>query len=340
MVNPMVAQTAMDPGTLMLVVAVLAIAGVGGVFYAVFAPRFADEARRTKRLAGIDRLGRDRGKNSKSRERASSQNAVQKRIKELADREKEKKRRLFDIKARIVQAGLKTEPMSFMMIFFGMAAVGFFVVFMSGQPIWAGLALAAIISFGMPRFVLGYLIRRRRRKFIENLANAIDVMIRGVRSGLPINEGLRVIAREIPDPVKTEFQMLVDAISVGVPMDDALNRMYDRMPIPEVNFFRTVLLIQKQTGGNLSDALSNLSQILRDRKKLKGKIRALSSEARTSAAIIGSLPFIVAGMVYVVSPDYINVLFHDERGHYLIAASLVWMSFGVLTMRSLINFEI
>lgn len=334
------AQSTMDPATLLIVVAVLAIAGVGGLFYAIFATRFANEARRTKRLAGIDRLGGDRLRNEKNRERANAQSAVQKRIREMADREKEKKKRLFDVKARIFQAGLTIEPFNFMAIFFALAAAAFIGLFVSGQSVWIALGAAVFIAIGLPRFVLGFLITRRRRLFIENLANAIDVMIRGVRSGLPINEGLRVIAREIPDPVKTEFQLLVDALSVGVPMDDALNRMYDRMPIPEVNFFRTVLMIQKQTGGNLSDALSNLSQILRDRKKLKGKIRALSSEARSSAMIIGSLPFIVAGLVYVVSPDYITVLFYDERGHYLIAGALVWMSLGILTMRSLINFEI
>ena len=333
---------ALDPVSVSIVVGALAISGVGGLLYAAFAGRFAAEARRSKRLASID-FQRNRASAAagvKSRIQAKAQTDAQKRIKELADKEKAKKRKLFDIKARMMQAGLSMPPAQFILIFVVLGGAGFVGTLLVQQPIWIALAAGVSIAVGGPRFALSYKIESRRKKFIAHLPNAIDILIRGVRSGLPINEGLKVIAAEIPDPVKTEFQYLVDTTSVGVPLEDALARMYERMPTPEVNFFRTVLIIQKQTGGNLSDALANLSQILRDRKKLKQKIVALSSEARSSAIIIGSLPFLVAVGVYVVSPDYIQVLFVDERGNFMLGGALVWMSMGILVMRQMINFEI
>lgn len=330
-----------DPLTFSLVVGLLALGGVGGGLYAVFGGAFERQARRDKRFAALlPRNPGETGERAAAKLRATQQSAAQKKIKELVDKEREKKKKLFDIEARLKQAGVNATPMRFMGIFCVLGVMVGLVALVLQQPPLAALSSAIAVAAGLPRIVLGQLIQRRRRKFIENFANAVDMLIRSIQSGLPVSEGLKVIASEIPDPVRTEFQLLVDSTSVGLSVEDALDRMYERMPVPEVNFFRTVLVIQKQTGGNLSEALSSLSGILRDRKKLKNKIQALSSEAKTSAMIIGSLPFIVGGGVYLVSPDYIMVLFTDPTGNMILAGALAWMFVGVLVMRGMINFEI
>src|SRR5262249_16750472 len=156
----------------------------------------------------------------------------------------------------------------------------------------AGLFVAAFL--GLPRWMLGFLKGMRQKKFSEQMADGIEIIVRGVKSGLPLNQCLKIIAAEAQEPMRTEFQMLVDGNQMGVPLDQNLQKMYERMPLPEVNFFSIVLIIQQKTGGNLSEALGNLANVLRSRKLLKAKINALSSEAKASAGIIGALPFVVA----------------------------------------------
>jgi tight adherence protein B len=163
--------------------------------------------------------------------------------------------------------------------------------------------------------------------------------VRGVKSGLPLNQCLKIIATESQDPMRTEFQKLVDGNQMGIPLDQSLQRMYERMPLPEVNFFSIVLIIQQKTGGNLSEALGNLANVLRSRKLLKAKINALSSEAKASAGIIGSLPFIVALLVYFVRSDYIMILFNTQSGNLILLGSAVMMGAGVMVMRQMINFK-
>ena len=327
---------AVDP--LILLVGLLAVVAVGGVSFALFADQFAAERRRTQRLSS---LGAQRGWRRGGGQAAPSDPyaASMERIKKLAEADRKNKRRGFDITARLEQAGLTVKPATFLLIFQGIGAITALAAIAAGRdPLLSSLSGLAL-AFGGPRMLLSRMIKRRQRKFVDNLANAIDIMVRGVRSGLPVNESLKVIANELPDPVRTEFRRLVDTMSVGVPLEDALARMYDRMPTPEVNFVRTVLVIQKQTGGNLAEALSNLSDILRARKKLKGKIQALSSEARASAMIIGALPFVVGAMVFLVAPDYLGTLFTDPRGPLLIGGGLFWMGCGVFIMRAMISFE-
>jgi tight adherence protein B len=201
----------------------------------------------------------------------------------------------------------------------------------------AGLSFAA--AFGLPRWFLGMMIGRRQKKFMNQFADAIDVIVRGVKSGLPLHECLRMIAKESPQPLGAEFQLVCDAISMGVPMDQALNRMYQRTPIQEVNFFNIVLNIQQKAGGNLSEALGNLSNVLRSRKLLREKIKALSSEAKASAMIIGSLPVIVMVLVYLTTPAYIMTLFTTDLGHLLLLIASALMGMGIYIMRSMINFN-
>jgi tight adherence protein B len=207
------------------------------------------------------------------------------------------------------------------------------------NPMMAAAA-ALIGGFGLPNWMLSFLAKRRVKKFLNAFPDAIDVIIRGVKAGLPLNDCLRVIANETDEPVRSEFRLIIEAQAMGLPVGEAVERLVERIPVPETSFFAIVLSIQEKAGGNLSEALSNLSQVLRDRKKMKAKISAMSSEAKASAGIIGSLPFIVAGLVYVTSPTYIELLWTTTTGTLVLGVSAFWMMIGIFTMRKMINFDI
>src|SRR5262249_49273413 len=177
-------------------------------------------------------------------------------------------------------------------------------------------------------------------QFTANLADAVDVIVRGVKVGLPLAECFKIVARETRSPVKEEFQQIVDDQVVGMPLADATERLPDRVPIPEARFFSIVIAIQSRSGGSLAEALGNLSKVLRDRQKMRGKIKALSSEAKASAGIISSLPVVVIAILSVVNPTYIGFLFNNQTGHLLLAACVVLMAIGCLVMRKMINFQI
>ncbi|MDD2868838.1 type II secretion system F family protein [Neomegalonema sp.] len=239
------------------------------------------------------------------------------------------------------RAGVPQSVLGYMGIFVGvaLAALAVLILVMKVSPL-VSLASLPVTLYFLPRWWLKRMIAKREKKFIEEFPNAIDVLVRGVRTGLPVNDGLKLIGREMQQPVAGEFQRLVDSFTVGVSMEDGLKRMYDRLPLAEVNFFSIVLIIQKQTGGNLAEALTNLSTVLRDRKKLKNKIKALSSEAKASAAIIGSLPFLLGLVLYFMSPEYIALLFTEELGNILLGIGLFWMGLGIFVMQQMIAIDI
>ena len=181
--------------------------------------------------------------------------------------------------------------------------------------------------------------RRRQAKFLLEFANSIDIIVRGIKSGLALSDCMQIIARESPEPVRGEFADLIEQQRVGVPLSDAFERMYERMPLQEVNFFAIVIAIQNQIGGNLAEVLSNLAQVLRDRFRVQAKVRAFSAEAKASAAIIGALPPLVILAMFLTSPDYISILWHDKLGNIMLIGSAIWMLIGVLVMRKMINFD-
>jgi len=181
--------------------------------------------------------------------------------------------------------------------------------------------------------------KRRQKKFLEDFPNAIDIVVRGVKAGLPLNDTLRTIAMESAEPVRSEFREVIEAQAFGLPIGEAIGRMYERVPLAEVNFLSTVVNIQAQSGGNLAEALSNLSRVLRERKRLNGKIQAMSQEAKASAAIIAALPLAVMILVYITTPSYISLLWQTELGQIMLAVSAFWMTSGVLVMRKMINFD-
>jgi tight adherence protein B len=321
---------------MIIVFLLLAVLAVGG---AVFAFSGGNE-RSQKRVAAVAkpsaqlRVGRDPA--DAAQKRAKNIAAQLKDIEKNQARKKEKP----TMRRRLEQAGFPNAKARTYWIIcgvLGMLAAAFCLI--SHQtPLVIAMAVFAM-SFGLPRWTLSFLTNRRRKKFTNEFANAIDVIVRSVKSGLPTNEALRIVAKESPDPVGAEFSRLVEGSKVGVTLDQGLKRMYDSMPTPEVGFFSIVMTIQSRSGGNLSEALGNLAAVLRDRKRLEGKIRAMSSEAKASAMIIGSLPPGVMGLVYLTTPAYISLLFTEKMGNLMLAGCVGWMTIGILVMRKMINFK-
>jgi tight adherence protein B len=198
-----------------------------------------------------------------------------------------------------------------------------------------GFAMGA----GMPFWILRFLKKRRENKFLAAFPDAVDIIVRGIKAGLPLMDSIRIITTEAPEPLRSEFQSIVETQAVGIPMGEACAKLYERIPLAEANFFGIVIAIQQKAGGNLSEALGNLSKVLRERKKMKAKIQAMSMEAKASASIIGALPIAVMALVYISSPDYIELLWTEPTGRLMMAASVAWMSMGVFVMRKMINFD-
>ena len=251
-----------------------------------------------------------------------------------------KKKKRLSIDQMLEQAGLPVRRKHYYIASVITAVVFGFVGLVSGQQTWIIGLLILVGGFGFPRWIVNFLRKRRQKKFVDEFSNAIDVIVRGVKSGLPVNESLKIIAREAPRPVSDEFHMLTEALRIGMTLEQALHRMHERMPLQEVNFFGIVLLIQQKTGGNLAEALGNLATVLRSRKMMEGKIKALSAEAKASAYIIGSLPFLVMGAVKVASPDYLDPLFTTRVGHFILIGAGLWMLTGVLVMRKMIQIKV
>jgi tight adherence protein B len=319
----------------MIFAAVLVIVALGGAGY-VFAGAGRD--RGSKRLAAVARpTAQLRGAAGDGT--ALKRKNVQQLLQQIESKNAEQKQKL-TMRRRLDQAGFADVSVNaFWMISGGLGLAIALVLFVMHQALLVVVLAAFGAGLGLPRWVLGFIKARREKKFTAEFANAIDVIVRSVRSGLPTNEALRIVAKESPDPVGSEFSKLVEGMKVGVTLEQGCRRMYESMPTPEVSFFGIVMTIQQKSGGNLSEALSNLAGVLRDRKRLSAKIKAMSSEAKASAAIIGSLPPAVMGIVYVTTPAYISLLFTERTGNLLLAGCVCWMSVGIFVMRKMINFK-
>jgi tight adherence protein B len=334
-------MAAMDQSTLMIgAIALMAALAVGGVAFAFLGgvgegtnKRVAAVARGTGRGAGAAKGGDTAGESTAKRRKQ-----VQETLKEI-ERKQEQSKSKPTLAAMLEQADWNVDPRKFYIITACLAAATFVGLLVMGYTWYVAVGAAFVMGLGLPRWYLGYTIGRRKKLFVREFANAIDVIVRGVKAGLPLNECLKIIAHETPEPVGPEFRQIIEGLKVGVTLEDGLKGMYERMPVPEVNFFQIVLTIQQKTGGNLSEALGNLSGVLRDRKRLQGKIQALSSEAKASAGIIGSLPVVVMGLVYATTPDYIALLFTDRFGNFLLLCCGTWMSIGIFVMKKMISFK-
>ena len=318
----MVNNTVLAAGCVILALGGLAFAFAGG------------ETRADKRRAAVKKP--DGKVDASTIDRAAKRKQIAENVRDL---EKKSRRPGANLQTRIEQAGLTLSSQQFMLIFAGVAIVlGGLTYLKSGSPLMAALVLA-MSGLGLPNLTLARLRARRIRKFVDIFPNALDIIVRGVKAGLPLGDTLRIIANETPEPVRSEFRKVVESQAVGMALPEAVEKMAQRVPVSETNFFSIVIGIQNKAGGNLSEAIGNLSRTLRERKKMKGKIGAMAMEAKASAAIIGAVPFVVTGLLYLSSPKYISLLWITQHGRIVAAIAILWMSIGAAVMKKMINFD-
>ncbi len=330
----------LDAETMQLGLVVLAAMSAAGLIYFLAYPLLSGDTKAEKRIQTVTENKTKRAVRTAQAEQASNRRRqVADTLKELE--QKQKQREKMTMRTRLERAGLDMTPRTFWIVSVAAGLVIGAVTYVSlpGMTPLISVAAAFVGAFGLPRWIVGRLIKRRQSKFLDEFANSIDVIVRGVKSGLPLNECLNIIARESPSPIKEEFKELVEQQRVGIPLGECFERMMSRMPLPEVNFFAIVIAIQQQAGGNLSEALGNLAGVLRDRKRMQAKVKALSAEAKASAGVLACLPFAVMIMVYLSTPGYIKILFTTKMGQFMLVLAAVWMTCGILVMKKMINFK-
>jgi tight adherence protein B len=318
-----------------LALAFLAATAVGGLAWVFIYPLLSGEKKAEARRASVARaepVARQTDKAQRSR-----REQVEGSMKEVEARRQKEKR--VSLSVRLTQAGLAWTPQKFMIISVALGAACFAIAFFMGGGLLGAVGLSFAAGFGLPRWILGYLKKRREKNFLKALPDAVDVIVRGIKAGLPLFESIKVVAADAPEPLKGEFLAIIETQAIGMPLGEACARLFERMPVPEANFFGIVIAIQQKSGGNLSEALGNLSKVLRDRKKMAEKIQAMSMEAKASAGIIGSLPPIVMLLVYLSTPDYISLLWTHPTGQLMLCGCVVWMSLGIFVMKRMINFD-
>ncbi|TZG29673.1 type II secretion system F family protein [Sphingomonas montanisoli] len=245
-----------------------------------------------------------------------------------------------DLALRIDAAGKDWTPNQFYIVSGAVGVVPFLGLWIYGFPFLMALILGACAGLVIPRMVLTSLVKRRLNGFVSRFPDAIELLVRGLRAGLPISETIGAVGAEIEGPVGEEFRTVADRMKIGRTMEGALQDTADRIGTAEFQFFVITLAIQRETGGNLAETLSNLADVLRKRMQMKLKISAMSSESKASAYIIGALPFVVFGLISFISPNYMGGFFHDTRLMIAGGVGLIWMSIGAFIMREMINFEI
>jgi tight adherence protein B len=321
-----------------LAVAFLATTAVGGLAWVFLYPTLSGETRVEKRKETFVRQDAAPSRVARvSRENKSKRDQVEESLKEIERRQKNIQKR--SLIAKIAQAGLSWTKQQYVM-FCAASGLAFAA---AGLMFNAHIAVVGVLgfvgAFGFPNWFLNFKRKRREKAFLKEFPNSVDVIVRGIKAGLPIIDCLKVIASEAQEPVRTEFRHIVELQALGMPLSEVVNKLYERMPLPEANFFAIVISIQQKAGGNLSETLGNLSKVLRDRKKMRAKIAAMSMEAKASASIIASLPPVVMFLVYLSSPGYMDILWESPTGRAILAGCLIWMLMGVLIMKKMINFD-
>lgn len=313
----------------------LVAVAIGGAAWVVIYPILSGERKAERRMASVARaepMARPTRAAQKPR-----REQVEGALKELEERQKKAKR--VPLSVRLSQAGLNWSKRRFIILSVALGAIAFLIAVLAKIGLVPALAFAFAAGGGFPRWCLKFLKKRREARFLDGLPDAVDVIVRGIKAGLPLLDSLKLIAAESPEPIRSEFRGIIDIQMIGIPLGEACLKLYERIPVPEANFFGIVVSIQQRAGGNLSEALGNLSRVLRDRKKMKAKIKAMSQEAKASASIIGALPIVVMALVYFTSPSYIELLWTQEIGRVMLGCSALWMFIGVMVMRKMINFD-
>jgi tight adherence protein B len=325
----------LPPDTLLLVGGAMLL--LPTILAFVLAQQTGSRARLRARLAAIAsgaetrpalRLAPDRSKQIKTKLRESGHAGMM------------RGNRTVELRLRIERAGMTTSIRTFYTVSALCALVSAAIYLLLGFSLLTLPSVLAAMGIGLPRFYLSRKAKRRQFKFTQLFADAIDVMVRGIRSGLPVGECLNIIARESPEPLAAEFTLIIEGQRLGMTLKQALERACRRMPTADMKFFAVVLNLQQQTGGNLGETLAGLSSLLRGRKKMADKVRAMSSEARMTASIIGVLPFLIALVIFVINPGYMMLLWTDPMGNVILFGGLLWMAIGVFIMKQMISFEI
>ncbi len=309
---------------------------IGGIAWVFVYPILSGERKAEQRMASVARAEPAAARPTRVAQK-SRRDQVEGTLKELEQRQKQAKRVPLSIK--LTQAGLDWSKRRFMITAAVLGFLAFLLSMLLGAGLLAGLAFAFAAGCGIPLWLLKFLKKRREAKFLNNFPDAVDVIVRGIKAGLPLLDSIKLIASESEEPIRSEFRGIIETQTVGIPLGEACLRLYERMPVAEANFFGIVISIQQRAGGNLSETLGNLSRVLRDRKKMKAKIQAMSMEAKASASIIGALPIVVMGLVYFTSPAYIALLWTDPFGRMMMACCGTWMAIGIFVMRKMINFD-
>jgi tight adherence protein B len=318
------------------VIFLMATIAMGGVAWVFVYPLLSGERKTEQRMASVARAEPMPQRTARAGQK-SRREQVEGTLKQLEARQKTAKR--LPLSVRLTQAGLRWSPRRFMLSAAALGFAVFLIAFLMGLGLLTALGIAFAAGGGLPFWILSFLKKRREAKFLEAFPDAVDVIVRGIKAGLPLLDSLRLIASEATEPVRSEMRSIIDTQTIGIPLGEACLKLYERMPLAEANFFGIVISIQQRSGGNLSEALGNLSRVLRDRKKMKAKIKAMSMEAKASASIIGALPIAVMLLVYFTSPQYIALLWTEPLGRMMLAGSAVWMSVGIFVMRKMINFD-
>lgn len=321
-----------------LLLALLAVISIGAMGFA-FVPGLmgSDRAdKRRKALQGDYRLNRqtiaaDRTKDTRRK-------AVQEVLKTQNDALKKQRKKL-TLQAKIFQAGLKIKRGAFIRNCVIVGVVIWLILFFSPVPLLFSPVFAVAGAYVLPMWFLSFRRKRYQNKFLDELPDAVETIVRGVKAGMPLNDSIRVVAKEIKEPVRSEFVRVLEQQSIGKSMMEAITILHDRVPLPEVNFLIVVITVQQQAGGNLSEALGNLAHVLRNRMKMKAKIKAMSSEAKASAVIIGALPILVGVLVSLASPSYLGPLFGTDLGHIWLAIGAFMMFLGGFVMNRMIQFK-
>jgi len=330
-----------------LIAVLLMLACLTIVYIVVFLPKQKEKRQYKQRISGISQSApkKHRHRGSKTKSVAFNLKGGRTLEETLKDLEAQRLARIKQRKnppliVRMRQAGIYWSKLTYVLIVLLTSSVSL-LVFLN-----LNIITSAAIGFGitsgilLPHMTINFLRARRLKAFDKEFPKALDIIVRGLKSGLPFADCLKIAASDLRPPVSTEFQTVVDDQALGVPIAQAVERLAERVPLAEVNFLAIVVNIQAKSGGSLAEALGNLSKTLGERRKLAAKIVAMSQEAKSSAAIIGSLPFFVTGAIYLISPDYLDPLFTRRGGQIVLAISAIWMMMGVAVMRKMIRFDV
>jgi tight adherence protein B len=326
-------------GISQLAIALLSMLAVAGLAWVFLYPYLSGDAAADRRLNRVS-AGQaiKRGARADVKDFELRKRSIEQSVKELEKRQGDiEKNPPLDV--RLEQAGLSWSRTAYYIFSGFCGAISFVATFVFMGSFFSAFISAAVTGVSFPRWYVSYIRKKRFAKFINEFPNALDVITRGVKAGLPVIDCIRICSQESAEPVRSEFKHIIEAQALNIPLGSAVEMLYQRVPLPETNFFAIVITVQQKSGGNLSEILGNLSKVLRDRKKMRGKIRAMSQESIASAMIIGSLPLGVMLLLYFMNPDYIAMLWQKTLGQLMLAGAFIWMGIGTLVMRKMISFD-